>query len=82
MKNQTLIAVDPSALDRVTQELRRLHQRLDAFEMQPRPEWVTVAEYAEKVGRTKRTVRNWIDAGMIDTKTEGKLRLVRVNQAF
>ena len=78
--NKQLIAIDPSALDSLRMEIVRLHRRLDGVTMAPRPEWVTVAEYAEKVGRTKRTVRNWIDAGTVDTKVEGKVLLVRITQ--
>ena len=41
-----LIAIDPAALQSVLAELRQIRQRLDAVDMQPRPEWVTVADKA------------------------------------
>lgn len=76
-----LIAIDPDALEGLTREVKRLHQRLDAIEMQPKPEWVTVPEYAEMVGRTTRTIRNWIDSGKVETKRDGEVTLVRLSQA-
>lgn len=75
-----LIAIDPQALDALRVEIARLHKRLDAVQMAPRPEWVTVTDYAAHVKRTKRTVRNWINEGSVDTKREGGVTLVRLNQ--
>jgi hypothetical protein len=77
---QTLIAVDPDALDRLFSEITRLHKRLDAVQMTPTPEWLTIPEYAAHVGKTQRTIRNWKDEGSIQTKVEGKTTLVRVSQ--
>lgn len=76
-----LIAIDPNALESLTREVERLHKRLDAVQMQPQPEWLTVKEYAVHVGRTQRTVRNWINQGQVDTKREGEVTFVRVSQA-
>lgn len=73
-----LIAIDANALESLLVEVQRLHKRLDAVQMMPMPEWVTVAEYAARVGRTKRTVRNWINEGSIETKREGAVTMVRV----
>lgn len=75
-----LIAIDPQALDALRVEIARLHKRLDAVQMAPRPEWITVGDYAEHVGRTKRTVRNWINEGSVETKREGGVTLVRINR--
>lgn len=81
MTAQQMIAIDPDALEGLTREVQRLHQRLDAVEMQPKPEWITVAQYADRVGRTKRTIRNWINEGRIETKMDGAVTMVRVSQA-
>lgn len=75
-----LIAIDANALESLRSEIHRLHKRLDAVQMTPRPEWLTVGEFADHVGRTKRTVRNWINEGSVETKREGGVTLVRVNQ--
>lgn len=37
-----LIAIDADALESLRIEVQRLHKRLDAVQMTPRPEWVTV----------------------------------------
>lgn len=76
----TLIAVDPVAIENLTAEIRRLHQRLDAVEMTPRPDWVTVKEYAAHIGRSLRTVARRIDAGELEIRNECGVRMVRLNQ--
>ena len=75
-----LIAIDPQALDALRVEIEKLHKRLDAVQMAPRPEWVTITDYAAHVNRTKRTVRNWINEGSVETKREGGVTLVRLSQ--
>lgn len=79
MTAQTLIAIDADALEGLRHEMRRINARLDAVEMTPAPAWVTLDEYAVKVGKSKRTIRNWKDAGLIDTKLEGTVTMVRVS---
>lgn len=76
----TLIAVDPTAIEALTAEIKRLHQRLDAVEMTPRPDWVTVKEYATLIGRSLRTVTRRIDAGELEIRNECGVRMIRVNQ--
>ncbi|MDO6591566.1 MULTISPECIES: hypothetical protein [Rhodobacterales] len=76
----TLIAIDPAAIDALTAEIKRLHQRLDAVEMTPRPDWVTVKEYASHIGRSLRTVTRRIDAGELEIRNECGVRMVRINQ--
>lgn len=81
----SLVAIDQDAFERSMKELRdeiaRMNRRLDAVRMMPRDEWLTVTDYAKHVGRTKRTVRNWINSGTVETKREGEVTFVRVNQA-
>lgn len=80
MTAQTLIAVDPDALEAVARELKRINDRLDAVEMQPRPDWLTVPQYAEMIGRSKDTVNRRIRAGRLAVKDMGGTRMVKVNQ--
>lgn len=77
--NRPLIAADPGKLDTILDEIQRMHRRLDLVEMERRPYWLPLAAYAEHVGRTPRTVRNWIDAGKVDTKREGSVVFVKVS---
>ena len=75
-----LIAIDPAALQSVLAELRQIRQRLDAVDMQPRPEWVTVAGYAHHIGRSRATVSRKIKAGEVETCMEAGVRMVRVRR--
>lgn len=76
-----LIAIDADALANLTKEVERLHKRLDAVQMQPQPEWLTVKEYADLVGRHPRTIARYCEAGKLETKDMAGVRMVRVNQA-
>lgn len=81
MTAQQLIAIDPDALEEIMDQLTRLHTRLDRVEMRPKPEWLTINDYAEYVEREPRTVRNWINAGTVQTKKDGRRTMVRINPA-
>lgn len=35
-------------------------------------EWLTLTEAAEVAGRTERTIRNWVDAGVLKTPVHGR----------
>lgn len=80
--NAQLIAIDANALAKLCKEVSRLHERLDAVDITPRPEWVTVGEFAQKVDRSPRTVTRWIDAGQVESKTIAGVRMVRSIEAF
>lgn len=75
-----LIAIDPSALDTLRNEIERLHARFDAVAMTPLPEWVTVEQMAEMIGRSRRTITRRIEAGMIEARDIGGERMVRANR--
>ena len=79
MSDQAFTLVPVERLDRMERLIMDLATRLDGATVTPAPEWLTVAEYAQHVGRTTRTVRNWIDCGMVETKRQGNVRLVRLN---
>jgi hypothetical protein len=44
----------------------------------PQLEWLPVAEAAEIVGKPERSLRNWIKAKLVPTRTEGGITLVDV----
>lgn len=75
---RTLIAIDPTELQSLRDELAALRRAIEKVALSPRPQWVTVAEYAEMRGKTAKTVRNWINAGQVETKRQGSVTLVRV----
>jgi len=76
---QHLIAIDPNALQSLRDDIAKLQATIAKMQFAPTPEWLTLADYAKHVGRTERTVRNWKDAGQIETKREGNATLVRVS---
>lgn len=71
-----LIAIDPNALDNLLSEVARLHQRLDGVHMTPPPRWINVAEFAEKIGKSTKTVKRRIDEGKLETKDVAGVRMV------
>lgn len=79
MNQMTIVQTDQ--LDAVMEELKRLHRRLDAVEMTPKPEWVTVNEYASLKNVSRRTVIRKIEAGKVDAQDIDGYRMIRVNQA-
>lgn len=78
---QTLITIERADLDGIKQELQRLHQRLDAVQMAPRPEWLTVKQYAQLINKSERTVTRMINDGKLHTDTTGDVLLIHVSLA-
>ena len=79
MNQMTIVQTDQ--LDAMMEELKRLHRRLDAVEMTPKPEWVTVNEYAVLKNVSRRTVIRKIEAGKVEAQDIDGYRMIRVNQA-
>lgn len=75
---RTLIAVDEGEFQTLIDKVDKLQRAIESVTMSARPDWVTIAEFAEMRGKTTKTVRNWIRAGQIETKREGSVTLVRV----
>ena len=74
---RTLIAVDAGELQALRDEMAALRRAVEAVQMAPRPEWLTIPVYAAKVGRTAKTVRRWINEGSVETRQDGSVTLVR-----
>jgi excisionase family DNA binding protein len=73
-----LIAIDATALQDLLAEVRELKAIVQDAKIQPEPNWLTIKEYAARVGKSESTVNRWIASGEIEAKTEGKTRMVRV----
>ncbi|WP_051539453.1 helix-turn-helix domain-containing protein [Sulfitobacter sp. 20_GPM-1509m] len=71
-----LIAIDATALDALLSEIARLHQRFDAVEMTPRPEWVTIPDAAEALGVSTDTIRRYIRQGSMEARDVCGRRMV------
>lgn len=75
---RTLIAVDPEALAALHAEVAALRRAVEAVTMQPKPEWVTIDEYAKMIGRSRKTVLRRIAEGRVEVKHVGGVRMIRV----
>lgn len=75
---QTMIAIDPAALDRIEAKLDALSRKLDAVQIAATPDWMPVSEYARLKGVSRQTVNRRIDSGQLKARGHGKLREVRV----
>ena len=71
--------VESDTLVEIRAELAALHKRLDSVDMVPKSQWLSIVDYASKVGKSTATVRRWIRAGMLETKPEGHTRLILFN---
>ncbi|MFV1442179.1 DNA-binding protein [Phaeobacter sp. JH20_36] len=65
---QQLIAVDANALASLQDELTEIKRLLLSSKISPPAKWITVAEYAQKVGKSEATVRRWIRDGQLERK--------------
>lgn len=72
-----MIAVDQAELAALRAEMAALRRAVEGVRMTPLPEWVTVPEYAARMGRSTKTVRNWIREGRLDSKREAGILVVR-----
>lgn len=79
MGQQTIIAIEKADLDGILRELADLKSRLDKVILTPKPEWVSVREYAASIGRSERTVQRHIDQGRLVTKEECGVTLVKTS---
>lgn len=71
MTERTMIAVDPDRLAKLEEMMRDMKDMLDRVQMDPPKKYLSLAEYAEAIGRSKDTVRRRIKAGLIKTVDVG-----------
>lgn len=78
MTQQTLIVVDPDALQSLRDEIASLRRSIESVNMQPKPEWLPVNDYAKYIGKSRKTVMRRIAEGSVETKHIGGVRMVKV----
>jgi hypothetical protein len=71
--------VESKTLVGIMAELAALNKRLDGVDMVPKSQLLSILDYASKVGKSTDTVRRWIRGGSLETKTEGRTRLILFN---
>jgi len=74
-----MIAVDAGELAALREEMAAMRRAIEGSRITPAPDWITIGEYADRIGRTRKTVRNWIRDGKIETRREGTITMVRAS---
>lgn len=78
MDRAAMIAVDAAALDAVLSRLERMEQKIDQL-ADPPPDWLSIKDYADHIGRSTKTVRNWIASGKVKAETRGAVRGIKID---
>jgi len=73
MTAATLITITPDALAAVLERLDRIEQALTA---RP-PDWISIEDYAARMGCSRRTVLRRIETGELQVMGAGHKRMVR-----
>jgi hypothetical protein len=74
-----LVVIDADTADRILRELAALHDKLDRLDVKPKPEWLSINDYAQHIGCHRKTVIRRIEAGRIEAKHVGGVRMVKVS---
>lgn len=74
---RAMILIGDDDLAAIHAKLDAIAARMDQVHVEPLPDWVSVQRYAEIMGRSERTVRNWINAGQIESRRIGGVLQVR-----
>jgi len=78
MTAQTMILVDASVIARLEAKVDRLADAIERVQMAPQPAFAPAADYAARVGVTRRTVARWAETGLIETRRHGGKLMVKV----
>ena len=78
MTAQPMILFDPDALARLEEKFDRLSDAMERAQMAPQPAFAPAADYAARVGVTRRTVARWAETGLIETRRHGGKLMVKV----
>ena len=75
---QMMIAIDETVLTGIQQELAALRALLERVEMTPKPNWLPVTAYAKQVGKSEKTIRNWVRDGRVESRRDGTVLMIRL----
>ncbi|OJH44326.1 hypothetical protein IE00_11170 [Paracoccus sp. SM22M-07] len=77
MADRVMILVEADEITRLRAENRALRDELKAVKITPLPDWISIKDYADRVGVTTATVRNWIRKGVLETYRHGSKTMMR-----
>lgn len=63
-----LIAIERGALSDLVAEVQELRREIQRARITPPPRWITVAECAQKHGKSAATIRRWVRQGKIESE--------------
>lgn len=72
-----MIAVDQAAFQQLVEKVDRLTRAIEQVALSPRSPWLTLAEYSARVGKSEKTVRNWVREGKIESRREGTSLMIK-----
>lgn len=72
---EQLLVISQADLDRLHDQLVQIQRRLDRVEMQPKPEWITMKEYAAKIGKSIDTVKRRLPT--LESRIEAGVTMIR-----
>lgn len=72
-----MIAVDQGELQQLRAEVRELTRLLTGAKVTPLPQWQPLADYAARLGKSEKTIRNWVRAGKLETRREGSVLMIK-----
>lgn len=73
------VLVPRSDLEHIKTTMQEVLAELKGSKIEPRPEWMSIAEAARHLGCSPDTVRRRINNGELEAKGRGKLRRVKVS---
>ncbi|SEB77721.1 helix-turn-helix domain-containing protein [Rhodobacter sp. 24-YEA-8] len=72
-----MIAVDQAVMLKLLDEMAALRRAVERVNMTPKSEWITISECAELLGRTPKTIREWVREGKIESRRQGTVLMVK-----
>lgn len=72
-----MIAIDQGELQQLRAEVRELTRLLSGVKLTPLPQWQPLAEYAARVGKSEKTIRNWVREGTVESRREGSVLMIK-----
>ena len=73
----SMIIVQRDDFQELLDKVRELTRAIEMVNLAPKSPWVRLSEYAAKVGKTEKTVRNWIREGRVESRRQGTALMIK-----